>query len=150
MQRLPDKNKRLSGSDPIIIMINKIKNYFYKKKEVVAVYLFGSFASGKNRLMSDVDIAILLHPEYMNSANFFRQEYISQLGRQLRKDIHPVILNHAGEVLLKQILFKGNPVLVKDPKYNNQFKMVSLSRIADFNFYLGKMQSGLKKSILEA
>lgn len=146
MQRFSHKTKHLSGSDP---GINKIKNYFDEKKEVVAVYLFGSFASGKNRLMSDVDIAVLLYPEYMNSANFFRQEYISQLGRQLRKDIHPVILNHAGEVLLKQILFKGNPVLVKDPKYNKQFKMVSLSRIADFNFYLRKMQSGLKKSILE-
>ncbi|MFO7750524.1 MAG: nucleotidyltransferase domain-containing protein [Desulfobacteraceae bacterium] len=132
-------------------MIETIKTCFAEKQEVAAVYLFGSFASGKNRVMSDVDIAVLLYPEdrFIKSAHIFRQAYISQLGRSLRKDIHPVILNHAGEVLLKQILFKGKPVLVKDETYHKQFKMVALARIVDFNFHLKTMQSKLKKRILE-
>jgi len=133
-------------------MLETVKTYFSEKQEVAAVYLFGSFASGKNRLMSDVDIAVLLYPEeeYLTSVHLFRSTYMSQLGRALRKDIHPVILNHAGEMLLKQVLLKGKPVLVKDEKYNKQFKMVALARIVDFNFHLEKMQSRLKKSILEA
>ncbi len=59
------------------------------------------------------------------------------------------ILLFGGEVLLKQILNKGRPVLIKNPSFEKKFKMTALSQIADFNFYLGKMQSGLKRKILE-
>jgi len=100
--------------------------------------------------MSDVDIGILLNYQYSKSDKNFKEEYTLQLGRLLRKDIHPVIMNTAGEVVLKQILGKGKPVLVKDLKFYQNFKSVTLLKIIDFNFYLEKMHSNLTKRILEA
>ena len=38
----------------------KIKAYFKSKKEVIAVYLFGSYAAGREHHLSDIDIGILL------------------------------------------------------------------------------------------
>jgi len=38
----------------------KIRTYFKNKKEVVAIYLFGSYAAGKEGHLSDIDIGILL------------------------------------------------------------------------------------------
>ncbi len=133
-----------------MLIENTIKQYFKDRKEIAAVYLFGSYASGKNKFMSDVDIGILLNYQYSKSDKNFREEYIIQLGRLLRQDIHPVIMNTAGEVLLKQIFGKGKPVLVKDLKFFKNFKSVSLSKIIDFSFYLEKMHSSLTKRILEA
>ncbi|MFP3981962.1 MAG: type VII toxin-antitoxin system MntA family adenylyltransferase antitoxin [Desulfobacterales bacterium] len=130
-------------------MENKIRNYFANKPEIAAVYLFGSRAAGKDHQTSDVDIGILLCPEFLESAQTLREQYLIGLGRCLKKDIHPVIMNHAGEFLLKQILSKGKPVLVKNSKFEKYFKMISISRIADFNFHLQKMQAGLTKKILE-
>ncbi len=126
-----------------------IKQYFKDRKEIAAVYLFGSHASGKERHMSDVDIGILFNYKYFKSSEIFKEEYLIQLGRLLRKDIHPVILNTTGKVLLKQILDKGELVLVKNSKFHKKFKMVSLSKIIDFSFYLKKMHSDLTKRILE-
>ncbi len=127
-----------------------IKQYFKDRKEIAAIYLFGSYASGKEYHMSDVDIGILLNYKYSKSPDIFKEKYLIQLGRLLRKDIHPVILNAAGEVLLKQILGKGKLVLVRNSKFYKEFKTVSLSKIVDFNFYLKKMHSSLTKKILEA
>jgi predicted nucleotidyltransferase len=74
---------------------NIIKQYFKDRKEIAAVYLFGSYASGKNNYMSDVDIGILFTHQYSKSDKNFKEEYIIQLGRLLRKDIHPVLMNTA-------------------------------------------------------
>ena len=133
----------------IMLIENTIKQYFEDRIEIAAVYLFGSYASGKNNFMSDVDIGILLNYQNSKSDKNFKEEYILQLGRLLRKDIHPVIMNTAGEVLLKQIFGKGKPVLVKDLKFYQNFKSVTLLKIIDFNFYLEKMHSNLTKRILE-
>jgi predicted nucleotidyltransferase len=129
---------------------NTIKQYFKNKKEIAAIYLFGSYASGKERHMSDVDIGVLLNHKHLKSSEISKEEYMIQLGRLLRKDIHTVIMNSAGEVLLKQILSKGKPVLVENSKFHKEFKIVALSKIVDFNFYLKKMHSSLTKRILEA
>jgi predicted nucleotidyltransferase len=126
----------------------KIRTFFENKKEIAAVYLFGSHASAEQRPESDVDIGILLRREFIGSGEALQEECIVGLGRVLKKDIHPVILNHAGEVLMKQIFSKGKPVLVRDQEFDKNFRMVSLSNIADFNFHLQQMQAGLTKKIL--
>jgi uncharacterized protein len=130
-------------------MEEKITSYFAARNEVAAVYLFGSFASEKNRPTSDVDVAILFLPEYLPSADRFCRKYLTELGRVLRKDIHPVVMNRAGEVLLKQIFLKGRRLVMKNPAYVREFNMFAMSRIADFGFYLDKMQAGLKKKMQE-
>jgi predicted nucleotidyltransferase len=132
-------------------MINeKITHYFETRHEVAAVYLFGSFASEKNRPESDVDLAILFLPEHLPSADRYCDRYLTELGRLLRKDIHPVVMNRAGEVLLKQIFLKGKRLVMKNPAYVREFNMVAMSRIADFGVYLNRMQAGMKKKMQEA
>ncbi len=145
----PDKNRHYRSRKEVQTMEEKITQYFAAETEVAAVYLFGSFASQKNRPASDVDLAILFLPEYLLSADRFCGRYLTELGRQLRKDIHPVVMNRAGEVLLKQIFLKGKLLLRKNPAFVGEFNMTAMSRIADFGFYLDRMQAGLKKRMQE-
>lgn len=49
---------KLSGGD-----IKKIQKYFASQKDVVAVYLYGSFANGNPHPRSDLDIAVLFDSE---------------------------------------------------------------------------------------
>jgi len=131
-------------------MDEKIKNYFQHRQEVASVYLFGSRAAERQRTASDVDIAVLLHHKYLGSAITLQEKYLVELGRILKKDIDPVVMNHAGEVLLKQILTKGRRILVRDSYFDAYFTMIAVSRIADFNYYLKQMQDGMKQKILES
>ncbi|MBW1851901.1 MAG: nucleotidyltransferase domain-containing protein [Deltaproteobacteria bacterium] len=127
----------------------KIKSYFRNKSEVIAVYLFGSHAVGKERPFSDIDVGILF--DETDSALLLkrRNDYLVELGRLLRKDIHPVILNLAGEELLRQIFLKGKCILINDAKKLAKHKMVMFVKIAEFAYYKNQMQSGLIRKVME-
>ena len=128
---------------------DKIRDYFKNEREVLAVYLFGSYAAGKKQHFSDIDIGILLDRDQLSMGKELRTKYIVELTRILRKDIHPVILNLASEELLKQIFQKGECILTKDAKKLARFRMMKFVEIADFDYYRGQMQSGLIRKVME-
>lgn len=75
----------------------QIVEYCRAKPEIMACYLFGSFATGANRPGSDLDLAFLLASE-IAAAQYgtFRDSVIVDLGRLTRLVIHPIIMNSAG------------------------------------------------------
>lgn len=129
-------------------MFNKIINYFINKQEVVAIYLFGSYAAGKERKFSDLDIGILLNKTDDCFIMDKTKTYTTELGRILRKDIHPTILNHANEALLRQIFLKGRCLLINDPAILAQFKMAALTKIAEFAYYREQMEKGFLRKLI--
>ncbi|MFH1146286.1 MAG: nucleotidyltransferase domain-containing protein [Pseudomonadota bacterium] len=126
-----------------------IKQCFEDKKGIVAVYLFGSYAQGRQRPSSDLDIGIVADRDRQSLIEKSVAQYIVELGRLLRKDIHPVVLNTAGEKLLRQVFSSGICVLVKNQKKLALFRMITLARVVDFAYYKQRMQSGLVKSIMK-
>ena len=125
-----------------------IKNYFKDRKEVIAVYLFGSYASGKVGQASDIDIGILLDEDKRDHGREIMTDCVVELGRVLRKDIHPVLLNSATDELLRQVFVKGKCILVSDSRKLARFEMVKFAMIADFAYYRKQMQSGLIKKVM--
>jgi predicted nucleotidyltransferase len=130
-------------------LTTRLKQYFKDKPEVVAVYLFGSQATGKKKRSSDVDVGILLNTKDRATEIEKRNQYMVDLADILRKEIHPIILNSAGEELMRQIFAKGDCILIKNQKKLSLFKMTMFARIADFGYYRNQMQSGLIRSIME-
>ena len=125
-----------------------INQYFKNRKEVVAVYLFGSHAAGMQRSYSDMDVGVILHHRDLNQAFNLQSQYTVALGRKLRKDAHVVILNTAGELLLKQVFKKGVCVCVNDDTELKQFKMIRYSMISEFGYYLKMTQAGFRRKVL--
>jgi predicted nucleotidyltransferase len=130
-------------------LTTRLKQYFKDKPEVIAVYLFGSQATGKKKRSSDVDVGILLNTKDRATEIEKRNQYMVDLADILRKEIHPIILNSAGEELMRQIFTKGDCILIKNQKKLSLFKMTMFARIADFGYYRNQMQSGLIRSIME-
>ena len=131
-------------------MIEKqIKSFFENKKDIVAVYLFGSYASGKVRSCSDIDLAILFDSRNRVAINRRLDKYLIDLSRILRKDTHLTAMDFASEGLLKQIFKKGKCIIVHDTKKMAYFKMIAYSKIADFQYHRRKMQSGIIRKVME-
>ena len=126
-----------------------ISSYFKNREEVVAIYIYGSHASGKERRFSDVDVGIILHHPVLRQAFKLQSEYMIDLGRQLRKDVHAVILNTAGELLLKQVFSKGYVICVNDENAFRRFRMNRYSMISEFGYYLKMTRSGFRHKIME-
>ena len=128
----------------------EIADYFKKKDGVVAVYLFGPHAARSQRPFSDVDIGIIAeHTDVYGIKKRFN-EYIVDLGRILRKDVHPVMLNLASECLLSQVFEKGQCLVINNRHALSEFRMTRLARIAEFSYYKDKMQRGFVQGIVEA
>jgi predicted nucleotidyltransferase len=130
-------------------LIEKLTAYFKTKSEIIAVYLFGSYAKGKEHRSSDIDIGLLFDTRDPALIKKTLDTVMIDLSRVLRKDIHPVILNSAGEELLRQVFLKGKCILVKNPGKLARYKMTTFSRIADFGYYKNQMQSGLIRNIMK-
>ncbi len=112
---------------------NRIAAYCATRPEILACYLFGSRARGKEQPGSDADIAFLLSGSIAASAYFeLKMAYLSGLGALLRLDIHPLIMNDAGEVVLEQVFRKGLPVYGYDSLECIRFRMIQFSLIAEF------------------
>lgn len=127
----------------------KIANYFENKEDIIAVYLFGSYASGKVRPRSDIDLAILFDSRYQVMINRRLDNYLIDLSRILRKDIHLTTMNFASEELLKQIFKKGKCLIVNDSKKMACFTMTAYSKIVNFHYYRGQFQAGIIRKVME-
>jgi len=119
-----------------------ISTYFKDQKEIIAVFLFGSFAVKRERSFSDIDIGIVADHAFMNIVRNSTNRYLLDLSRMLREDIHITILNDASENLLLQIFEKGQCLVVNDRKELSIFKMNAYSKIANFSYNKNMMQSG--------
>jgi len=126
-----------------------IKSFFENKKDIVAVYLFGSYADGKEHSSSDVDLAILFGNRDREAVNQKLDEYLVALSRNLRKDVHLTAMDSAGEELLKQIFKNGKCLVVNEPKKLAVFKMMAFSKIVSFHYYRSQMQSGIVRKVME-
>ena len=130
-------------------LIEKLTTYFNTKSEIIAVYLFGSYAKGKEHHSSDIDIGLLFDARDPVLLKKEVDTVMLDLSRILRKDIHPVILNLAGEELLRQVFLKGKCIFVRDSKKLAHYKMIAFSRIVDFAYYKNQMQTGLIRNIIK-
>jgi len=128
-------------------LIEKIRLYFNNRSEVIAVYLFGSYAKGRQQMDSDIDLAILISQNYISRQNELRRQYIIDLSRILRKDLHLVIMNSAGEDILAQIFKYGQCILNQNSDLLARFKMITYAMIVDFAFYKNIMKKGFTRRI---
>ena len=126
-----------------------ISSFFEEEKAVTAVFIFGSYATGRNTRGSDIDIGILLKKDGAIKSAEIESKCVIELARLLRKDIHPVILNSASVTLLRQVFLKGKCILDKDTKSLAIFKMRAFAMIAEFEYFKTKMQRGFVNRIAE-
>lgn len=102
--------------------------------EVVAVYLFGSWAKGDAAQLSDVDIAILA--EERDHANLFdlRVRLYADLCRALkRNDIDLLILNTASNLIIKdEIVRNGIVIFDNNPPARQAFEVNVIHSCIDF------------------
>jgi predicted nucleotidyltransferase len=129
-------------------IIKKTSSFFKDRPEVIAVYLFGSFARGKHQKDSDVDLAVLLDHEEVHRRDHLMREYTVSLARVLRKDLHIVIMNNAGELLTAQILKNGQCIVNRKPELLSRFKMVSYAMIAEFADHRNRMEKRYVRRLL--
>jgi hypothetical protein len=111
-------------------LLEQIRDLCERETVIVAAYLFGSAAAGKDRASSDLDLAILLRQDGADS--FPLPAFISALERLCRRRVDVVVLNRAGEVLKYQVRKSGRLIFDRAPKERVRFEIQSRKHFEDF------------------
>lgn len=109
--------------------INKISKEIAKNKNVKAVYLFGSYATGNIKPLSDIDLCVI--------GNLKERDKIKISGYS--SDNLDVSFFDELPIYIKFRVFRdGKPLLIKDENYLNLVKKITLNQYRDFKPIINK------------
>lgn len=125
--------------------LKTLENIFNKYSEVIAVYLFGSFAEGRDHSFSDLDLGVLLDYEYKNT---IKLDILADLADQNFCNVDIIILNQAG-ILSRFEAVKHNKLIYKkeDFDFSSYYSRV-IREFQDFRYLLKIQSSYLKERLL--
>jgi len=116
-----------------------VRSALADRDDLVALYLFGSVATGVVHALSDVDVAVLLAGDLDEDELFVRGLEIGALLetalRSIGRPIDLVVLNRAAPALVFQVFKTGRLLLDRDPDARSLFVMRTLSRYYDGQRY---------------
>lgn len=113
-------------------VIEKIRECCNQEESIVAAYLFGSSVTGRRRATSDIDLAVLVDPEFEDDFPFL--PFAALLERELNHRIDLILLNRAGELLKYQVRRDGRLIFQKDDRKRKQFEVMGRKLFEDFLF----------------
>ncbi|SDZ23974.1 hypothetical protein SAMN05660462_02333 [Proteiniborus ethanoligenes] len=114
-------------------IIKKCKSILMENENIAFAYIFGSYAQGKVRVDSDIDIAI--YSEKRIDIETYL-EIKMNLSETCKREIDLIILNDATP-LLKYEIYKNNIVLfTRDRAIETSYKVKTLFEYNDIKRYL--------------
>ena len=118
------------------LFIEKIQTTLEGFPEIIFGNVFGSYASGKPTVNSDVDLSVAAY----NKLSFtMLQELRQRLNDCLDRDIDLVDLNAVSGLILKEALTTGKVIINKDPELYSALMKKMLYNQADMMPYYNRI-----------
>ena len=109
----------------------RIIDFGSRHVDIVAIYIFGSVATAKNRSGSDIDVAIMVRGQVKGME---RVQLETSLSNILRKDVDLIIFGEATPLLQHQILKYGDLIYERDPKERTRQEVAARREYLDTTF----------------
>lgn len=121
--------------------------------DIVAFYLFGSYAKDKQNPASDIDLAVLLDREFPTDSYFNKKLKLLSLAASTLKtdEVDFIILNQSPPAFSYQILSKGRLLFERGDKKGQRvdFQVRTFDHYFDFKPLEKVIHEGLAKRIKE-
>ena len=114
-------------------IIRKCKNILIEYENITFAYIFGSYAQGKIRVDSDIDIAIYLEKKIDIETYLEIKMYLSET---CKREIDLIILNDATPLLKYEIYKKSILLFTRDRTIETSYKVKTLFEYNDIKRYL--------------
>ena len=115
-------------------IIEKLETFFEKREEVQFAVLFGSLAKGTANKLSDVDVAVMIAPQFEDTTPYgYHATLTADLMQELRRnDVDVIMLDEAPILLKHQILRYGKFIHIRDMQARIKFQVDTLNQYEDF------------------
>ncbi|TVM04246.1 MAG: hypothetical protein CV087_00990 [Candidatus Brocadia sp. WS118] len=119
-------------------IVERLKSYFDKRKDISMAFFFGSWAKCQGGIDSDVDIAIYFEPKWhtveWEKTDFWSDEENSiwlDIEKIIEKEVDLLVLNRAAPTIADSAL-KGIPIIIKNRNLYMDFLLRITSEATDF------------------
>lgn len=109
----------------------KLKEFLNRDKNIYFAFIFGSYASKKQKKLSDIDVAIFYKTPPKGIDLLYFANRLSELAG---KDVDLIVLNSASSFLRHQIMKYGIPLTIKDRPSYVQFREKTISDYDEYKF----------------
>ena len=116
----------------------KIRGYAIGRKAVIAIYVFGSAATGKDRPGSDIDLAVMVAASAFSG--MARVEMETALSNLLYRDVDLVVFGRTTTLLQHQILKYGRLIYEAAPRERILQEVGARRHYLDTTFLYKKMK----------
>jgi len=132
--------------------IGRIKDYFEGRREVVALFLFGSFGTPLEREDSDIDIALLIAPEKSKgkTPELLKTEYYNASPGFSMRTVDIVVLNTAPSALKYEVLRTGRLLMDRDSDFRKDFTAKVMQEYFDYRHVEDVYFKGVKERLRRA
>ena len=120
-------------------------------REITAIYLFGSTATGKAGPLSDVDVAVLLDESRLKPERGFglQAALISDAMHACRRlDVDVVLLNYATPLLAYEVVREGKVLFERNRDARVAFEARAVGHYLDLKPFYQVQRSYLKRQLL--
>ena len=129
--------------------LTQLEDYFKKAEDIIAVYLFGSYASGSQTELSDIDFAILFNKD-VDTDLMREMEIMAQISLIIKKeDVDLVNLNKAPIYLQHEIIKTGELIFEREQDKLSDFIYYVLTYYYDEKIRLDKYYREYEKALKE-
>ncbi|MBT9174247.1 MAG: hypothetical protein DDT21_02659 [Syntrophomonadaceae bacterium] len=128
----------------------KMQKVFNEYSEILAVYLFGSFAKNKTTKDSDVDMGILLKDNVSSERKLdIRLNLMAEIESIFNRKCEVIILQDAPLLLLYQIFRCRNIIYEKKHLARINFESLKRREYFDFKFYQERHSQIFRKRLVK-
>ena len=114
-------------------VVNKISSYLVERhKEIIAVYLFGSFNAAE--AFSDIDLAILADSP-LDDPLFIEIDLETELEKIFKYRVDVRILNKAPLSFCREVIRSGTVIVDRRPNLRADFQGKILKQYSDFTSF---------------
>ncbi len=112
---------------------DKLETVFSRYPSILFAYLFGSYATGEQTAMSDIDVAIYLKKDSVFSFNKLLMFHGDCCRTLKRNDVDILMLNTTKNlVLLEEIISHGEIIYNINQQSLDEFELRTLHTVYDF------------------
>lgn len=122
------------------------------RREIAALYLFGSSVAGTTGPLSDLDVAVLVREPRRKSMGRLDQRLalMGDIGHACRRsDVDVVTLNEAPPLLAYEVVTHGTILYERDHQARVAFEARTLQRYLDLRPFLATARAYLKRDLID-
>lgn len=129
--------------------IKKLQNYFAKQKDVLAVYLYGSFVKDQTHKRSDIDFGILFDPpiETYHRLGKISGNLYDLLNLKTEVDVRDISLDNSS-VYLRNVV-KGKLIYSRDEIKRIKFEVKVMQKFRDEEYLRNIRYTYMSKRLKE-